>query len=452
MTVLVMGGGVTGLAAAHALSRRGVPVVLAESAPRLGGKILTERVDGFVIEHGPDAFMPRPATLALLRELGLADDVVRPRPPAVVFVWHRGRLVPIPPGFGLGVPTRFLPFARSSLFSPAEKLRAALDIVMPPGTLEGDEAIGAFLRRRVGDAVVDRLAGPLIGGIYGGRVDELSLLALMPRLRDAERRHRSLFLAGLAARRVIGGVAPVPVTLAGGMGTLVDALAVRLRDVDVRLGTSVTHVERASGAWVADLTDGTRVRADAVVLATPAPASAAILADVAPGVSRTLASMPHRSTIAVSLAYDASAFRLPLDGHGFLASEDPLPLAACTWTSAKWPGRAPAGSVLLRATIRDEALLSRSDAELVDVAHGTLATVLGAARGPLFARIARWPAIMPRYTVGHLGRVARAEAGIAECGGLMLAGSSFRGASVPDCVADGEAAAARALVALGHAA
>jgi len=199
---VVVGGGIAGLAAADALRVGGASVTLVEATDRLGGKIETERVDGFLVERGPDAILAaHPAARALVGDLAMSSELVAPETPGGVFVFHAGRLVPLPEGVGFGMPSRVMPFLRSTLFSPLEKLRAGLDIVLPAADRDGDESIGAFLRRRFGDAVVDRLAGPLIGGVYGAHVDELSLLALAPRLRDAERTQRSLVLAGLRSRR-----------------------------------------------------------------------------------------------------------------------------------------------------------------------------------------------------------------------------------------------------------
>ncbi|HEU0243095.1 MAG TPA: protoporphyrinogen oxidase, partial [Candidatus Limnocylindrales bacterium] len=198
MGVLVVGGGISGLAAARALAGDGVPVTLVEAAPRLGGKVATERVDGLVIERGPDSFLAtRPAAVLLARELGLADQLVGTRDPRAVFIRHRGRLVPMPEGLGLVLPTRAMPFARTRLFSLPEKLRMAKDVVWPRILRPDDVAVGTFLRERLGSPLVERLAGPLVGGVYGTPVDELSLDAVVPTLRTAEREHRSLLFAGL---------------------------------------------------------------------------------------------------------------------------------------------------------------------------------------------------------------------------------------------------------------
>ncbi len=448
MRVLVAGGGITGLAAADALVRSGADVTLVESGRALGGKVATDDVDGFLVERGPDSFLTlRPAALALCAELGLAGDVTPPLDPDTVFVWHAGRLVPMPAGTGLGIPTRFAPFLLSPLFSPREKLRAAAEVAVRGPGAGGDVSIGAFLRRRFGNAVVERLVGPLISGIYGAGIDELSLDALMPRLRDAVLRHGSLVRAGLAARaaRRPAASAPQVVTLRRGMGSLVDALAARLDGADVRMGIGLDLVERRGSTYAARLTDGTTIPADGIVIATPAAAAARALRDVAPAASDALATITYRGTAAVSLAYDEKDLPHAPAGHGFLVPEGALPIAACTWASSKWPGRAPTGSVLVRATIRSDALLARGESDLVDVAHRAVARAMGIDGSPVFARVAVWSGAMPRYTVGHLEKLARIGAALLPLPGIALAGAAYRGTGIPDCIAQGQAAAAATL-------
>ncbi len=447
LKALVSGGGIAGLAAAWALTRAGASVTLVEAAPRLGGKIATEWIDGFLVERGPDAFLTAPPTaLALCREVGLGDEIVAPLEPHGVQVWNADRLVLVPEGTGLGVPTRFAPFVTSALFSPREKLRAALEVVLPARSDDegADESIGSFLRRRFGDAVVDRLAGPLISGIYGAGVDELSLAALMPRLREAERRHGSLIRAGLAARRRALGGGPSLMTLTRGLGSLVEALAAGL-SADVRLDVALERIERAGAGYLARLDDGSRLAADVVILATPARATARALAEVSPPATAALATLTYRGTAAISLGYAAGQLGAPLVGHGFVVADGALPIAACTYSSAKWPGRAPAGAVLVRATVRDEALLASSAAELVELAHAAVARVLRISGRPVLARVASWAGAMPRYTVGHLDRLARIETALAVHPLIAIAGAAYRGSGIPDCVAQGEAAAARLL-------
>lgn len=446
LSILVAGGGIAGLAAAHALASAGAPVTLVESASALGGKAATDEADGFLLERGPDSFLTlRPAALDLCRLVGLGDDVTAPLAPGGTLVWHRERLAPVPEGTGLGLPTRIRPFLASPLFSWREKLRAACEVLVSPDPGSGDVSIGAFLRRRFGDAVVDRLAGPLISGIYGAGVDELSLDALLPRLRDAVRDHGSLVRAGMAARAAPAPAAPPLVTLRRGMGSLVAALAARLARADVRLGVALRRIERSGAGYVAQLGDGGTVDADAVVLATPAPTAARALEDLAPDAAAALDAITYRGTVAVSLGYDERQLPAPLRGHGFIVPEGALPIAACTWSSAKWPGRAPRGAVLVRAAIRDDELIVRPDDDLVDAAHGALVRAMRIEGRPRLARVARWYGAMPRYTVGHLDRLARIGAALAPFPGIVLAGAAYRGAGVADCVAQGQAAAATIL-------
>ena len=446
MRVVVAGGGIAGLAAAFALRGRGATVTLVDAADRLGGKIETEHVDGFLIERGPDAMLAANAAgRSLVADLGMTGELVAPQRPAGVHVVHRGRLVPMPEGTGFGVPTRVAPFLRSPLFSPWEKLRAGLELVLPARPRADDESIGGFLRRHFGDAVVDRLAGPLIGGVYGASVDELSLLALAPRLRDAERTHRSLVLAGLRSRKPAGSGDATLLAPARGMGSIVEALVAHLQGVDVRLGRSVTHVAADGAHYAVTIGGGARLAADAVILATPAPATAGALEQLAPRASAALRTFPYRGTVSVSLGYATDQLAAPLAGHGFIVPEGELAMTACTWSSAKWPGRAPAGAVLLRATIRDERLLSRGDAELVATTHRDLSRVMGITGGPRMAHVARWPRAMPRYTVGHLERMRAVDSALVDHPRVALAGAAYRGSGVPDCIAQGFAAAERVL-------
>ncbi|HEX8939355.1 MAG TPA: protoporphyrinogen oxidase [Candidatus Limnocylindrales bacterium] len=485
MAFVVVGGGLTGLAAAYELGRAGVPTLLLEASERLGGKVRTDRVDGFLVESGPDSFVSyRPAGLQLIAELGLADQVIAPQAPRTVYIWARDRLVPMPEGLDLVLPTKFLPFLRTPLFTLPQKARMGLDLVLPRSRWSGDMAIGAFLRRRLGPALVDRLASPLIGGIYGTEIDELSLDAVLPQLAEAERRHRSLLLASIASRRARskgarakasgggasgggasggGGPSPAPfVTLAGGTGALVEALVeaiARLPSVEVRTGAPVEAVELAASGSVSHPTRGSVrlgrgevVPFDGLVLATPAPVSASLLEPSVPAVAPPLRSILYGSTAVVTLAYDEREFEATEAGHGFLVAGDAgLSISAGTISSRKWAGRAPAGGVLVRAFLGDGAgaLLAAPDDALVAAVQADLSRAIGLRGEPLFSRIARWPGAMPHYIVGHLERVAAAEAALADRPSVALAGSAYRGVGLPDCVGQGRAAARRVLEAVG---
>ncbi len=470
MAVLIVGGGITGLTAARALGRAGIPTMLVEASRRLGGKIGTEHVDGFLVETGPDSFISyRPAALRLCEELGLAGAIIRPSEPRTVTVRTGGRFVRLPDGMGLVLPTRLAPFVMTPMFSPREKLRAGLDLVLPRAEPNGDVAVGAVLRRRLGDAVVDRLAGPLIGGVYDTPIDDLSADAVVPQIREAERDHRSLMLASLAQgrarRRAAGtgegsgsspggraGSAPHPspspfVSLAGGIGQLTAALVAavgRMSGVELRTGTRVTGLEREGAGIAVLLDDGTRIRPEAVILALPAGVTADLLEDVAPAAAAHLGTIPHGSTGVVNLGFRVDQLPGPVEGHGFLVAEDePLTISACTWSSQKWTGRAPDGSVLLRAFLGrgSDALLAEPDETVVAAVRRDLEGTLGIRSEPVLARVSRFPGLMPRYTVGHLERVAAVSAGLASLPGVVLAGAAYRGVGLPDCVTQGRAAA-----------
>lgn len=467
MSVLVVGGGITGLAAARSLALDGVPVVLAEAGPRLGGKVSTEHVDGFTIEHGPDSFLAtRPAGTALVRALGLGDELVGTAGVRRVYIRHRGRLVPMPEGLGLVLPTRALPFAKTRLFSWPEKLRMAKDLLAPRSMPANDIAVGVYLRRRLGDPLVERLAGPLVGGVYGTPIDELSLDAVVPTLRIAEREHRSLLLAGLAdgqamraamAKRAAANPGAKSlgafVTLRGGLGGLTDAVAASAAEhgAVLRTGLSVRSLARAGAGVLAAFSDGSSERFDAVVLTTPANAAAVLLDGTLPEASRRLDTVPQGTSVLVTLAYPRDRVAHDLVGHGYLVPRsEGGPVAACTWSSEKWDGRAPAGTVLLRMFIRDEGPSTMlPETALVAAARADAERTLSITGDPLLVRTDRYEHAMPRYTVGHLERVAAIESAMAEWPAVTLAGASYRGVGLPDCIAQGQTAAVRVAERIG---
>jgi len=451
--VAVVGGGITGLAAAYGLSKaegaHGVEVTLYEQAPRLGGKILTERVGGFILEAGPDSFLTsKPEALALSRALGLEEDLVGTGPDRTVYVLSRGRLHPLPEGLALVAPTRILPFLRSGLFTLPEKARIGVELLLPPRRVDGDESLGAFVRRRLGRAALDRIAAPLLAGIYAGDAEQLSLEATFPMLRDLERRHGSVIAGMLARRRAAAnadGRLPLFVTLRGGLDRLVERLRAALEGVEVRTGTRVEAIARKGSGYLLDHSTGERTRADAVILTTPAFAAASLLQPLAPEAASLLRHIPYASTATVSLAFregDIPALR----GHGFVVARgEGWRITACTWASAKWPDRAPPGFALLRAYVggaSDAAVLEQSDEEILQVVREELHAAMGIAATPVFWRIVRWPASMPQYTVGHLERLAAVEAALASYPGIVLAGAGYRGIGLPDCIRQGLAAAA----------
>ncbi len=472
--VVVAGGGITGLAAAYALvtdpraRTLGIRCTLVERERRLGGKLLTERIDGCLVEAGPDAFLAaKPAAAELCGALGLGDRLIGTRPGRAVFIAYRGRLHPFPEGLVLGVPGRLMPMIRTSLLSPREKLRLGSDLVRPRKWTRDDDTVGALIRRRLGGAVVDRLAGPILAGIYAGDADALSLRATFPQLLEWEASRRSLILGALAgerARRAAAaasgdGTAPVFLSLQGGMGEMVDALEAFLTEAPEAsivtgqaIGRLTRWFERDKTTYVADLGGGRVIAADAVVLTTPAFVTADLLAPFVPTVGSSLRAIPYASTAAVTLAFRRDEVRHPLDGHGFVVARgEPLQMTACTWTSSKWPHRAPVDLALLRCYLgaagRD-AIVDEGDEHMVDVVRRDLQTTLQIDAAPVFSRVARWRRGMPQYTPGHLDRLAAIEADLRDLPGIALAGAGYRGVGIPDCIRQGTEAAGRVIEAL----
>ncbi|MBI4636364.1 MAG: protoporphyrinogen oxidase [Candidatus Rokubacteria bacterium] len=469
MKLVVIGGGVSGLAAAHRATElareRSLPldITLLEARDRLGGTIETERAQGFLLEHGPDSFLSeKPWALALCRRLGVEGELVRTDDRfRKTFVWYRGRLHALPGGFQLLAPTRLGPFVRSHLFSWPGKLRMALDLILPrgggvtPDGMTDDESLGAFVRRRLGREALERVAQPLVAGIYTADPDDLSLRATMPRFLELERRDRSVIL-GLwrASRRAPeGGTSGARwslfVTFRGGMEDLITALARQLPPGTTSLKQGVTGLERHGRGWRVFGAGGSRVDADAVVVATEAHGAGRLLRYVDPPLAALLGEIPYASAATVSLGYRRADVPHPLDGFGFVVPRtEGRDLLACTFSSVKYPGRAPEGGVLLRGFLGgalDASALAADDATLEARARDDLRAALAITAEPLVTRITRWPASMPQYDVGHLQRVQSIERRVDQAPGLVLAGGGYRGVGIADCVRSGEAAAERLL-------
>lgn len=464
--VAVVGAGVAGMAAAHRVCelarerRRTLELTLVDAARRVGGTVATERIDGFVVEAGADSFLSeKPWALELCQRLGISHRLVRTREGnRRTFVAYRGRLHPLPEGFLLLAPTKLWPLAASHLFSWLGKIRMGMDLVLPRGPVRTDESLGSFVTRRLGREALERVAQPLVGGIYTADPDRLSLAATMPRFLEMERKHRSLIWAMARQRRlaqsneVSGARWSLFVSFDSGMEALIEELAARLPAGCTRLGAAARTVRREEGVWRVALEDGTTLEADALVLATPSHVTANLLRGVESRLSDLLCGIRYASAVSVSLGFRETDLPRPLDGFGFVVpAVEGKAMIACTFSSVKYPGRAPEGHVLLRAFmggVRQDEVMAWSDEELMCCVRAELRQLLEIEAQPLLVRIHRHPAAMPQYDVGHLDRVAAIERLSSCLPGLALAGNAYRGVGVPDCIRSGEVGAETALRAL----
>ncbi len=465
MKVVVVGGGIAGLSAAHRLvesKRPGLEVTLLERSDRFGGTIRTIERGGCLVELGPDSFLAsKPWLTNLAGRLGVADRII---PTASTHrsshVVHRGRLHPLPDGFLMMAPTRLWPMVTTSLFSWTGKARCALDLVRPRGPAGGDESLGAFVRRRFGGEVLERVVQPLVGGIYAGDPDTLSLKATIPRFHEMERRHRSVIRAMIAQRRAAAQRRSGPSAGSGarygelasfdrGMESIVRALLRHLPSETMHARTEVLSLNRDRDLWRLACSDGRRFDADGVILALPSRNAAELLRGTDTDLYEELAAIPHASSAVMNLVYRRADVPHPLDCFGFVVPEvEKRKIIACTFSSVKFPNRAPEGFVLLRVFIggpRQQGLLRLDDDRLLRIVRAELKDLMGMEASPLHTVPARYPDAMPQYLVGHLRRLERIEARLERHRGLALAGNAYRGVGLPDCVHSGERAAARML-------
>jgi oxygen-dependent protoporphyrinogen oxidase len=461
--VVILGGGITGLSAAHALLRPAgaFDLTLIEREAQLGGNIRTVRRDGFVLDGGPDSWVAaKPHATALAKSLGLEPRLIPTKPEnRHVYIAWKGELHPLPEGMVLGIPTEIMPIVKTPLFSWDAKLRMALEPLIPARGWVGDEdeSIGDFVARRLGDEVAQRLAGPLLGGIFAGDAGELSVRAAFPQFVEAEKRHGSLVRAMKALRAARkssaagGDEASAFLSLEGGLGELIDALAARVAgQVNVRTGVSARGVTRhAEGGFRIELEGGEILDADDLVLASPLPVSATLARGLDPLLADAIGAFDAASTATAFLAYPESAVPRLLDATGFLVPREMRrPILASTWVSSKWGHRAPAGSVLIRVFFggsNGEPVLENDDRELVALAREELRSLMGIDAAPLFTHVFRFTGASPQPRVGHLARVRAVKERLARWPGLYVASNGFEGSGIPDCVKFAEAAASEIL-------
>jgi len=450
-SVLIIGGGITGLAAAYRLRQVSpeTEITILEREQRLGGKIWSEQRNGFVIEAGPDSFLSsKPRGVGLCAELGLAgrlqgtNDQMRRS-----FVMRGGSLFPIPEGLSGLVPARLEPILESRLFSSEGKQRFLQERSIPAGGADGDESLAAFMTRRFGQEMYTRLIEPLMAGIYAGDGRELSLAATFPQLRALELEYGSLLLGLEATRATSAADTPRPgfLSFPDGMGELVNALTRQLRRVRICTGSEVRRLSTSRSGFKAELMHGGHIVADAVLVAVPAAMAAAMLADVDADLAHALHEIPHVSTATVSAAFPLPAIPHPLDGFGYLVPrQEGRSVLASTWSSVKFPHRAPADHALLRAFIGragDDDMVAAPEQDLLDMARHEWRTTLDISAIPTLASVYRWPRGMPQYTLGHADRLAIIHARLQATPGLFLAGNGYRGVGIPDCIQGGETAA-----------
>lgn len=462
--IVVVGGGIAGLSAAY-YAQKNIPnahITLIESASYWGGKITTDRVsidDGqFIIEGGPDTFLAsKPWGVALCKELGLGERLHGTNQNKKnTYVLNKGRLLPLPEGLAMMIPSDIPSILRSRLISWFGKTRMGLDFLLPVKHVNGDESLGSFVSRRLGREAYENLIEPLMSGIYAGDGDQLSLASTFPYLRDLETKYGSLARGAIEMRKKmnangqkIQGSRSAFLTPTTGLAEIVEALVAHLQShhVDLRLNTNVQTLKRSNvETWHVTL-DAETLDADGVVLATPAYISGRLLASFDPELGSTLQSIPYASTATVSLAYRLSDVPRELDGYGYvIPRREGRKALACTWTSTKFPHRAPEGYALIRVFIgRAGQDIPWDENELLDVAKEELKLTIGVTAEPLVFRVFLWDKAMPQYNLGHPDILKRVDTALENHPGLALAGNGYRGIGIPDCIHSGELAVERVL-------
>jgi oxygen-dependent protoporphyrinogen oxidase len=463
--IAIIGGGISGLAAAFALEERrragNLPVeyVLFEASPRLGGVMVTDRVDGCLVEAGPDSFLTeKPWAIDLCKKIGLGDQLIGSNDPErKTYILVKGKLVVMPDGLMFMVPTKILPTVFSPLFSLRSKVRMAAEWFHPPRAASADETVAEFVARHYGPEMVDRLADPLLSGVYGGEASQLSVRSVLPRFSDMEARHGSLGRAMLAARKKMAGAAkrpPAPLftSLKNGMQQMVDALVSRLQQAALHTSCPAESVTAQNDGWTVSAGYQSD-HFDAVIIATPATAAASLLQTSDEKLASELGGIRYSSSVTVTLGYDEKVRRSLPPGFGFLVPRsEGRRLLAATFVHNKFPHRAPENRAIVRCFLggaRDEQILESSDDEILRIVRTELKQILGLAAEPLFVRVYKWKGAMAQYSVGHLDRLRRIETMSQKLPGLALAGNGYSGIGVPDCVRSGTDAAGRVATLLG---
>lgn len=452
--VVIIGGGITGLATAYYLQKyareQNLPfeVKLIEASHRLGGKLQTVVQDGYVIERGPDSFLERKqSALRLANEVGVSDKLVN-NSAGQSFILANERLYPMPGGSIMGIPTEVGPFITTPLFSVQGKMRAAADLIIPRSRIKKDQSLGHFFRRRLGDEVLENLIEPLLSGIYAGDIDQLSLMSTFPQFYQVEQKHRSLILG----MRKTNAAKPkstegsnqkkgVFLTLSTGLQSFVEAIESKLQPQSVLKGYRVESITKTGEEYEIELNSRERIMADSVVVAVPHHTATTIFSKY--NFFSVFKDVPATSVATVALAFSKEAIKKDIDGTGFVVSRNSdFSITACTWTHKKWPHSTPKGKVLLRCYVGrpgHETIVDLSDDEIINIVLDDLNKTMNITEKPELSVVTRWKDSMPQYTVGHQERIATVKKRmVKDLPGVFLAGSSYQGIGVPDCIDQAE--------------
>ena len=464
--IVIIGGGITGLATAFYLqeyARGAVDYTLIESTPRLGGKIASAHENGFIIEGGPDSFLAqKTAMLDLCRTLRLDDQLIGSNSAErTTYVWSRGRLHPIPEGMMLMAPTMVLPFLRSRLISWPGKVRMGMEMFIPKRVKDEDESLASFVRRRLGAEALDKIAAPLMAGIFAADPEKLSLQSTFPRIPEMEKKHGSLLRGMMEKKRAQARhgsqhkCPPMFMSLYGGLQDLTDAIFAQLHPKSFRLNCRVLTVRPHADQYRIALSDGSCILADDVIFATPAYVTADLIQQIDPALASKLRAIRYVSTATVSLGFKRSDIIHPLNGFGFVVPHsEKRKITACSWSSVKFNHRAPDDCALIRVFVggaRAESLAEQDEAALVHLARQELHAIMGITATPVLTKAYRWHRGNPQYELGHRARITEIEQIAAWHPGLHLAGAAYHGAGIPDCIQSGMKTALEIVKKLAHA-
>jgi protoporphyrinogen/coproporphyrinogen III oxidase len=448
--VVIIGGGVTGLSTAFYLQKMvekeelNITFQLVE-ASQLGGKISTLYKDGFIIERGPDSFLERKVSATqFVKDVGLGDKLIN-NATGTACVLVNNELYPIPEGSVMGIPTKLTPFITTGLFTYSGKLRAAADLVIPKKGESGDQSLGHFFRRRLGNEVVENLIEPLLSGIYAGDIDKLSLQSTFPQFHEVENKYRSLILGMKKVtpkqKEPLQKKKGIFQTVTTGLSSLVEAIKNQLPKESILVGNKVTQIKKNNDIYKVILENGQSLEADFIVITTPHQVTSTLLQPY--GILDEFENVPSTSVATVALAYPLEALSNLMDGTGFVvARNSPYTITACTWTHKKWPHTVPKGKALIRCYVgkaSDEDIVFKSDDEIIQAVQSDLQTILGINEEPDFIEITRWKQSMPQYHVGHQARVKKMKEEVArQLPNVYVVGSSFEGIGLPDCINQGK--------------